>query len=123
MNLVRGNVLLGRETIPVDTPGPFTHSSGDPAFGDLTIVAWDDGSWSWDGVTVDARSRALVPVDDGIFMGSIQTMRHLKPSEYPLAQPYRLRIVTATQTTKIEDYVNGKSDAPGRAGGGGRMGE
>jgi predicted Zn-dependent protease len=46
-----------------------------------------------------------VPIDDGIFMSSIQTMRHLKPAEYPLAQPYRLRIVTASGTTKIEDYV------------------
>lgn len=45
------------------------------------------------------------PVDDGIFMSCIQTMRHLKPAEYPLAQPYRLQIVTAASTTKIEDYV------------------
>ena len=45
------------------------------------------------------------PIDDGIFMGSIQTMRHLKPSEYPLAQPYRLKIVSASATTKLEDYV------------------
>ena len=37
-------------------------------------------------------------------------MRHLKPSEYPLAQPYRLKIVTATQTTKIEDYVKNMPD-------------
>jgi predicted Zn-dependent protease len=45
------------------------------------------------------------PIDDGIFMGCIQTLRHLKPAEYPLAQPYRLKIVTATATTKLEDYV------------------
>ena len=45
------------------------------------------------------------PIDDGIFMSSIETMRHLKPAEYPLAQPYRLKIVTATGGTKIEDYV------------------
>jgi predicted Zn-dependent protease len=50
------------------------------------------------------------PIDDGIFMGSIQTMRHLKPSEYPLAQPYRLKIVTATAATKIEDYVKDMPD-------------
>jgi predicted Zn-dependent protease len=46
-----------------------------------------------------------VPLEDGIFMGSIQTLRHLKPAEYPLAQPYRLKIVTASATTKIEDYI------------------
>jgi predicted Zn-dependent protease len=58
-----------------------------------------------------SRSSATgVPVDDGIFMGSIQTMRHLKPSEYPLAQPYRLKVVTATATTKIENYVKDLPD-------------
>lgn len=46
-----------------------------------------------------------VPVDDGIFLGSIQTMRHLKPSEYPLARPFRLKVITATATTKIDDYL------------------
>jgi predicted Zn-dependent protease len=32
-------------------------------------------------------------------------MRHLKPAEYPLAQPYRLKIITTTATTKVEDYI------------------
>ena len=43
-------------------------------------------------------------------MGCIETLRHLKPAEYPLAQPYRLKIVTATATTKIEDYVKAVPD-------------
>jgi hypothetical protein len=51
--------------LPVDTPGPFTRSVA-PAFADRTVVAWDDGSWSWDGVTLDVRSRALVPVEGGV---------------------------------------------------------
>jgi predicted Zn-dependent protease len=38
-------------------------------------------------------------------MSSIQTMRHLKPAEYPLAQPFRLKVITAAAGTKIEDYV------------------
>jgi hypothetical protein len=62
---VRGNVLLGRDTIAVDTPGPFTHSDA-PAFGDRTVVAWDDGSWTADRVPVDVRSQALVPVPGGV---------------------------------------------------------
>jgi predicted Zn-dependent protease len=37
-------------------------------------------------------------------------MRHLKPSEYPLAQPYRLKIVTVTATTKIDDYIRNMPD-------------
>ena len=50
------------------------------------------------------------PVDDGIFLSSVQTLRHLKPAEYPLAQPYRLKIVTATSTTKLADYVKNVPD-------------
>jgi hypothetical protein len=45
---VRGEVLLGRDSIPVDTPGPFTHTVGDLAFRNRTIVVWDDGVWDWD---------------------------------------------------------------------------
>jgi hypothetical protein len=63
---VRGDVLLGRDTIPVDGPGPFVQSGEAGSFGDRTIVAWDDGSWSWDGVDVDVRARALVPVAGGV---------------------------------------------------------
>jgi predicted Zn-dependent protease len=46
-----------------------------------------------------------MPADDGLFMSSAQTLRNLKPSEYPLAQPYRLKIVQATEHTKLEDYA------------------
>ena len=40
---------------------------------------------------------AGLPADDGLFLSSIQTMRNLKPSEYPLAQPYRIKIIKATE--------------------------
>jgi hypothetical protein len=66
---LRGDVLLGRDSIPVDTPGPFVHTTGDVALADRTIVAWDDGTWSWDApadVAPDVRATALVPVDAGV---------------------------------------------------------
>ena len=55
-----------------------------------------------------AASRSVsggVPIDDGLFMSSIETLRGIKPSEFPLAQPYRLKIIQATDKTKIEDYA------------------
>ncbi len=55
-----------------------------------------------------AASRSVsagVPIDDGLFMSSIETLRAIKPSEFPLAQPYRLKIIQATDKTKIEDYA------------------
>lgn len=45
------------------------------------------------------------PVDDGIFLSCIETMRHLKPAEYPLAQPYRLKIIRSEAGTRLADYV------------------
>jgi predicted Zn-dependent protease len=50
-------------------------------------------------------SEAGAPLDDGLFMSSIGTMRDMKPSEYPLAEPYRLKIIQATDTTRIDDYA------------------
>ena len=35
----------------------------------------------------------------------MQTLRGLKPSEFPLAQPYRIKVVKATDKTKLDDYA------------------
>lgn len=48
---------------------------------------------------------AGLPADDGLFTSVAQTLRTLKPSEYPLTQPYRLKIITATDKTKLDDYA------------------
>jgi predicted Zn-dependent protease len=45
------------------------------------------------------------PADDGLFMSSIETLRNLKPSEYPLAQPYRLHVIKADANTKLDQYA------------------
>ena len=50
-------------------------------------------------------SGAGVPADDGLFVSSISTMRNLKPAEYPLAQPYRLKVIQADEKTKLDDYT------------------
>jgi predicted Zn-dependent protease len=48
---------------------------------------------------------AGLPADDGLFQSSFQTLRPLKPSEYPLAQPYRIKVIKATEETKLDDYA------------------
>jgi predicted Zn-dependent protease len=82
--------------------------SGSPLDGGEGPVRWAVLYREKSAFVVGAASRSSeggAPLDDGIFMGCIQTMRHLKPSEYPLAQPYRLKVMQATEKTKIEDYV------------------
>jgi predicted Zn-dependent protease len=50
-------------------------------------------------------SEAGAPLDDGVFMSSIGTLREMKPAEYPLAEPFRLKVLEATDKTRIEDYA------------------
>ncbi len=87
--------------------------SGSPLDGGEGPIRWavlyrDKSAFLIGGTSRSSANGA--PVDDGIFMSSIETMRHLKPSEYPLAQPYRLKVVQATQSTKLEDYVKNVPD-------------
>jgi predicted Zn-dependent protease len=42
-----------------------------------------------------------LPADDRVFMSSVQTLRSLKPSEFPLAEPYRIRTIVADANTRM----------------------
>lgn len=46
-----------------------------------------------------------VPEVDGLVMSVATTLRGLKPSEFPLAEPYRIKVVKATDKTKLSDYA------------------
>lgn len=50
-------------------------------------------------------STRAVPEADGLFMSVAQTLRALRPAEFPLAEPFRLRIKEATAATRLEDYA------------------
>jgi predicted Zn-dependent protease len=115
LSKLKGGSFARGEDLTVDGMEGYTliTRSGSPLDGGDGPVRWaalyrDKSVFLIGGASRSSANGA--PIDDGIFMGSIQTMRHLKPSEYPLAQPYRLKIVTATATTKIEDYVKAVPD-------------
>ncbi len=38
-------------------------------------------------------------------MSCVETLRGIKPSEFPLAQPYRVKVIQATDKTRIETYA------------------
>jgi predicted Zn-dependent protease len=82
--------------------------SGSPLDGGEGPVRWGVLYRDKSAFVFGGASRSVVagtPVDDGLFMSCVETLRTLKPAEYPLAQPYRLKVITATATTKVEDYV------------------
>ncbi len=46
-----------------------------------------------------------VPEVDGLIMSVATTLRGLRPAEFPLAEPYRIKVVKATDKTKLSDYA------------------
>jgi hypothetical protein len=36
---------------------------------------------------------------------TIETLREMRPAEYPLAEPYRVKILAAAADTRLEDYA------------------
>ena len=58
-------------------------------------------------VTAGASRSALngVPEIDGLILSVAETLRGLRPAEFPLAEPYRIKVVKATDKTKLSDYA------------------
>jgi predicted Zn-dependent protease len=103
-SIVRGDVLSvhGMEGYALIT------RSGSPLDGGSGPVRWAVLYRGTQAFVFGAASRSSddgAPLDDGVFMSSIATLREMKPAEYPLAEPYRLKIIQATDKTKIEDYA------------------
>src|SRR4051812_13896499 len=46
-----------------------------------------------------------VPEVDGLIMSVATTLRGLKPSEFPLAEPYRIKVIKASNKTNLSDYA------------------
>ena len=46
-----------------------------------------------------------MPEADGLFKSVVETLRGLKPAEFPLAEPFRVKIRTADAGTRLEDYA------------------
>ncbi len=107
---LRGASLAHGEEIEVNGMSGYTvvTRNGSPLDGGEGPVRWavlyrDKSAFLFGGAS---RSGARgLPADDGLFQSTVQTMRNLKPSEYPLAQPYRLKIVQVTDQTRLEDYA------------------
>jgi predicted Zn-dependent protease len=58
-------------------------------------------------ITAGASRSALngVPEIDGLILSVAETLRGLRPAEFPLAEPYRIKVVKATDKTKLSDYA------------------
>jgi predicted Zn-dependent protease len=46
-----------------------------------------------------------VPEVDGLIKSTALTLRGLRPAEFPLTEPYRIKVVKATAQTDIKAYA------------------
>lgn len=110
LSQLRGASLAGGEAITVNGMQGYTvrSTSGSPLDNGAGPVRWTvlyRGKSAYLFAGASRSSRNGVPESDGLFRSVAETLRTLKPSEYPLAEPYRVRIRTATAETRLEDYA------------------
>lgn len=52
-----------------------------------------------------SKASSGAPSADALFMSTIKTFRRLKQSELPAAEPYKIKVITATADTRIADLA------------------
>ena len=110
LSQLRGATLAGGEPLEINGMQGYTvrTTSGSPLDNGAGPVRWTvlyRGKSAYIFAGASRSSRNGVPESDGLFMSVAGTLRSLKPAEYPLAEPYRVRIRTATAETRLEDYA------------------
>jgi predicted Zn-dependent protease len=93
-NGMQGYTLLSRNGSPLDQ-----------GQGPMRFVALQRGDGFYFFYGASKASRQGVPEADGLIQGVAQTLRSLKPSEFPLAEPYRIKIVKAKEGTDLATYA------------------
>jgi predicted Zn-dependent protease len=83
-------------------------SSGSPLDNGAGPVRWAvlyRGNSAYLFAGASRASARGVPEADGLFKSVVETLRGLKPAEFPLAEPFRVKIRTAEASTRLEDYA------------------
>jgi predicted Zn-dependent protease len=99
----------GEEIVVNGMPGySVITTSGSPLDGGAGPVRWFAiyrGGSAYLVAGASRSSRGRLPEADGLFKSIAGTLRGLRPSEFPLAEPYRLRIKAADESTRLVDYA------------------
>jgi predicted Zn-dependent protease len=110
LSKLQGASVFKGEPLNVDGNDGYTivTRSGSPIDNGLGPVRWAAVYRGQSAFIFAGASRSAmngVPETDGLILSVAQTLRGLKPSEFPLAEPYRIKVVKATDKTRISDYV------------------
>jgi predicted Zn-dependent protease len=111
LTMLRGSTVLGGEALNSNGMDGYTvrTTSGSPIDGGAGPVRWVTlfrGNQAYVFAGASRSSRNATPEADGLFLSVAQTMRSLKPSEYPLAEPFRLRVKQADADTQLDRYAD-----------------
>ena len=77
----------------------------DQGMGPVRFIALYRGGSAFMFAGASKSARDGKPEADGIIRSVAETMRDLKPAEFPLTEPYRIKIVRATDKTRLADYA------------------
>ena len=107
---MRSSCSIASEELPLAAPPnplppnpPFPIPPLDGGAGPVRWAVLYRGNSAYLFAGASRASRNGVPEADGLFQSVAQTLRGLKPSEAPLAEPFRLRIKTAQPGTRLAD--------------------
>jgi len=107
---LKGATLKGGEPVTINGMQGYKVLTLDGSFvdqgrGPMRIIGLYRGSTAFLIAGASRSSRNGRPEADGLFSSIAETMRDLRPAEYPLAEPYRLKILRATDKTRLSEYA------------------
>jgi predicted Zn-dependent protease len=116
---LRGGKITHGEALSVNGMNGYTviTRNGSPLDGGAGPVRWavlyqdrvdEQGVPQKSAYVFGAASRSAangVPADDGLYLSVMQTLRDLKPSEFPLAEPYRIRVVEYESQKTLDELA------------------
>ena len=110
LSKLKGQSVFKGEPLTADGNEGYTvvTRSGSPIDNGLGPVRWVVMYRGQSAFIFAGASRSAldgVPEVDGLIKSTALTLRGLKPSEFPLAEPYRIKVVKATAKTDLSDYA------------------
>jgi predicted Zn-dependent protease len=107
---LRGAQLVGGEPLTINDMEGYTvltrdGSPLDRGAGPIRFIALYRGGSAFVFAGASRSSRNGRPEADGLFRSVAETTRALRPAEYALAEPYRLRILRATDKTRLAEHA------------------
>jgi predicted Zn-dependent protease len=107
---LRGSNLSSGEELKIDgydaysvidrRGSPFDEGSGPVRY---VVIYKDKFVYIFAGAS--RSSSRLVPAADRVFVSVAETFRRMRPAEYPLAEPYRLKLLKATANTRLGEVA------------------